>query len=127
MQRIRLGALALCFVVALLTGCKNDTSGPGAGANPYAGNWNVSFAGAFTGSRTTTIASDGSFSFSATASGISGPVTWTGTVSTTGSVSADAYYQGQAVGYLSGTLTSNSGSGTYSSSGGNGTWTATKL
>ncbi|HTK81784.1 MAG TPA: hypothetical protein VL633_05790 [Bacteroidota bacterium] len=127
MRKIMLGALALCLVVAMCAGCKDDTSGPGPGANPYAGNWTVSFSGAFSGSRTITIGSDGTFSFSATASGLSGPVTWTGTVSATGAVSADATYQGQSVGYLSGNLSASSGNGTYSSAGGNGTWSATKL
>jgi hypothetical protein len=42
-------------------------------------------------------------------------------------VSADATYQGQSVGYLSGNLSASSGNGTYSSAGGNGTWSATKL
>ncbi|HTK81783.1 MAG TPA: hypothetical protein VL633_05785 [Bacteroidota bacterium] len=115
------------FIIALLVmvGCAEDNPA-GSGNNPYAGTWQVTFGGTFSGSKNAAIGSDGRFSFDATLSGANGILTVTGQVSSNGSVNADIYYAGSPVGSLTGTMYGSSGGGTYNTSGGGGTWTATK-
>lgn len=115
----------LIFVLLVIAGCAEDNPA-GSGNNPYAGTWQVTFGGTFSGSKNATIGSDGRFSFDATLSGANGILTVTGQVSSNGSVNADIYYAGSPVGSLTGTMYGSSGGGTYNTSGGGGTWTATK-
>lgn len=119
--------MVLIFWVTLLfvAGCAEDNP-TGSGTSPYAGTWQVTFGGTFTGSKNVTIASDGRFSFDATLTGANGFLTFTGAVSSNGSVTADIYYAGSPVGSLTGSMYGSSGGGTYNTSGGGGTWTATK-
>lgn len=99
-------------------------------ANPFSGSWQIVIAGDYTGVGTMNIDDQGDFSFSIVITGAGGTFTntITGSVSNSGTMSADIYDSGLKVGTCSGNFSGNSGSGSYQTSEpSSGTWSATKL
>lgn len=120
--------ISFLFIILLFAGCSKDDSPTQSASNPFSGNWQIVFAGSYTGSGNMSIDSDGKFAVSVLLSDGNGTFTNTinGSVSNSGSMSADIYYSGSKIGTASGTFTGNSGSGNWQTSSTSGTWSATK-
>lgn len=120
--------ISFLFIILLFAGCSKDESPTQPASNPYSGNWQIVFAGSYTGGGTMSIGSDGKFSVAVLLNDGTNNFTntITGAVSNSGSMSADIYYSGSKIGTASGSFTSNSGSGSWTTSSTNDTWAATK-
>jgi len=119
--------LFLLLAIILLTNCGESPTEPT--SNPYKGVWSFVLGGGTTGQGTTTISSNGEFSFALLIIQTNGS-TFTneirGTVDNSGSLRADIYYAGTDIGDASGKLSGTSGSGTFSSTGSSGSWAMQK-
>lgn len=122
--------LLLLFVFAsalLLTSCSDDPTT----SNPYQGNWNIAFAGDYTGSGSLKIDQDGKFSFNVTLINANYQTftnTISGSVDDKGNASAKTYYAGDEIGGVSGKFNGNSGSGSWQTAVPTyGTWSASRI
>ncbi len=121
--------LALTIVSCSDDSSSNSTTGPSTTLHPFAGNWNVVFAGDFVDEGTFKIKADGSFSWVIVVPAGADVATNTmaGNVSTSGSLSGNIYYSGSEIGTITGTFSGNAGSGAWSTNvPTSGSWSATR-
>lgn len=125
MKKIQL----LLILMVFISGCAKEDSPTQPKTNPYSGEWQIVFAGTYTGGGEMSIAQDGKFSVTALLEDNSGTFTniISGSVSGSGSMTADIYYSGSKIGTASGSFTNSSGSGSYQTlQPSSGTWVASK-
>ena len=122
--------VAVLGLLLILSGCKKDEPAPTAvQANPFSGPWKMVFAGSYVGTGNINIGADGKFSLSLLLyDGVSYFTnTISGTVASSGAMSADIYYSGSKIGACSGRFSGTGGSGSYQTvQPSSGTWSATK-
>ena len=126
---IAMGLLVLCLS---LVGCSTNPVSQTTAASPYAGTWEFVVAGSIVGSTTSTIDTDGNFSFSVLVSSVNGSYTSiiSGNVDSAGRVTGFSYYGSNKSATIRGNMiNSSSASGTYTALTGYvgaGTWTMTR-
>ncbi|QQS29601.1 MAG: hypothetical protein IPM47_01215 [Sphingobacteriales bacterium] len=128
MKKMLMGILLLSFLFTSNVGCKKEKSFE----EKYAGAWEITFSGSFSGEKTIIVKSDGSFNFSIVLQqGLFGSVTnsFTGFILESGAVEGDIFMSGNDIGDVSGNLEDNgTGEGIYVTNvPTSGTWEAVKL
>ncbi|PIQ09204.1 MAG: hypothetical protein COW71_07500 [Ignavibacteriales bacterium CG18_big_fil_WC_8_21_14_2_50_31_20] len=120
--------LLLLLLIVLFASCSDSPTEPK--SNPYSGAWRIVFAGSYIGSGNLTIDSEGKFSLIVALKNSDNTTftnTITGSVSSSGSMKADTYYNGAKIGTVTGTFVGDSASGSYQTIQPTyGTWSATK-
>ncbi len=129
MTRTRLIVLLLVLLgLAAFQACGSDKSTTP--TNPFAGTWDVVFAGSYTGVGTIRIGSGGNFSAPVTLLDNTGTYVETvmGTVATTGQLQNGRIMEGSSqIGTFTGNFSGSQGSGNYQTTPPTqGTWAATK-
>lgn len=119
-------AILLSFLIITTASCKKETF-----SDLYAGAWEITFDGSFSGSKTMVIKEDKTFNFSIILSqGIWGSTTnnFVGEVSDKGKITSDIFISGDDVGDVVGNLEKNgTGTGIYVTDlNTEGTWIAIK-
>jgi hypothetical protein len=125
-RTIHVLSVAICLLS--LPSCGGKSTGPAENV-PFQGDWTFDIAGDAVGGGTCTIQSNGSFTLNLdfTVGGASYAQVITGSVRSTGELTATVRYAGSSIGTVSGRLTGNTGSGTWQTTlAGSGTWTAAR-
>jgi len=119
--------LFLLLLLSLLVGCDSSTEPE---TSPFKGDWNIVFAGSYIGSGSMPIDSNGKFSVIVllrNSDNVSFTNTITGSVNSSGTMSANTYYNGEKIGTVSGKFVGKTASGSYQTvQPTSGTWSATK-
>ena len=126
-RAIHVLSVAVCLVS--LSSCGDKSTGPTENS-PFQGDWTFDIWGDAVGGGTCVVQANGSFTLNLdfTVGAVVYPQVITGSVSSTGDLTATVRYQGSSIGSVSGSLTGNTGSGTWQTTlAGSGTWTATRV